>query len=662
MKRSLSRLPALIGIGLMACASQVHAGDPVNVIFASTTVDIMDAFDGECSLREAIHNASNNTQFSPVVNECPAGSASMTDVIRLVAGATYELTIAGAGNDEGDLDLFQNVPIALDLRFETDGGISTIQQNVAGQRVLHNLGLSVQMEDIIVRGGSVPDGVGGGILNDNGNITVNNVTMVSNSAISGAGIYNDGVLSLQNSQVILNTASLIGGGILNDTGASLSVVNTQIRANTATAGGGIYNTGGEVSVTAGSSINLNTASSGNGGGIENTSNGSLTITNASFEGNRALGGGVNGRGGAIRHDSLQPFVISSSSFTSNEAALGGALQVPNDTPLQVSGSTFTDNSASIDGGALHAVFLNVQNSSFEANQAGASGGAVLVQAVGGVLDSDFLLNEALAGGAIQAQNLELDNTEFRQNSAFGGGGAVGVSDSAGIQRSRFIDNSGGVGGGLFVHDTGGTGNLTSITRSLFTGNTATEGGGLYLRSTASIGNTTIHNNAATSGGGMYIHADGDVTAVNMSLAGHLAGQDLHKLGKLTMGNSIIYTPGQPDCTTTIDDPPIYTLGNNVVDDDSCFFDQDLPSDQEIANPMLDALADNGGDTMTLALLDGSPLIDAGSNDLCAAAPVNAVDQRGAIRPDGASCDIGAHEQGSLAPSIDEIFKDGFEQN
>src|SRR5207237_1291298 len=44
-------------------------------------------------------------------------------------------------------------------------------------------------------------------------------------------------------------------------------------------------------------------------------------------------------------------------------------------------------------------------------------------------------------------------------------------------------------------------------------------------------------------------------------------------------------------------------------------------------------------TLTLA----SPAIDAGENIACAAAPVNGVDQRGQVRPNGSACDIGAYE-------------------
>ena len=61
------------------------------------------------------------------------------------------------------------------------------------------------------------------------------------------------------------------------------------------------------------------------------------------------------------------------------------------------------------------------------------------------------------------------------------------------------------------------------------------------------------------------------------------------------------------------------------------------------DPKLGALADNGGLTQTFALLPGSPVIDAGSDSICMAAPVNNLDQRGVTRPIGAHCEIGAFE-------------------
>src|SRR5262249_55622792 len=70
------------------------------------------------------------------------------------------------------------------------------------------------------------------------------------------------------------------------------------------------------------------------------------------------------------------------------------------------------------------------------------------------------------------------------------------------------------------------------------------------------------------------------------------------------------------------------------------------------NPLLAALANNGGSTQTQALLTGSPAIDAIPVASCA---VNA-DQRGVARPQGNGCDIGAFEasftaQQNIAPAV-----------
>ncbi|MCA9978928.1 MAG: hypothetical protein KC413_24375, partial [Anaerolineales bacterium] len=57
-----------------------------------------------------------------------------------------------------------------------------------------------------------------------------------------------------------------------------------------------------------------------------------------------------------------------------------------------------------------------------------------------------------------------------------------------------------------------------------------------------------------------------------------------------------------------------------------------------SDPLLGALAENGGPTQTRALSSGSPAIDAGNNAVCPA-----TDQRGIVRPQGGGCDVGAYE-------------------
>jgi hypothetical protein len=77
-------------------------------------------------------------------------------------------------------------------------------------------------------------------------------------------------------------------------------------------------------------------------------------------------------------------------------------------------------------------------------------------------------------------------------------------------------------------------------------------------------------------------------------------------------------------------------GNNLSSDASCPFT--APGSFSNTDPLLGPLADNGGPTPTMALLPGSPAMDAGNPAFC-----SATDQRGAARPQGTACDIGAFE-------------------
>jgi len=76
-------------------------------------------------------------------------------------------------------------------------------------------------------------------------------------------------------------------------------------------------------------------------------------------------------------------------------------------------------------------------------------------------------------------------------------------------------------------------------------------------------------------------------------------------------------------------------GHNLVQDASC---NPVASDLIIGDALIGPLSNNGGPTFTHALLPGSPAIDMADNALCPA-----TDQRGVVRPQGPTCDIGAYE-------------------
>jgi len=129
-------------------------------------------------------------------------------------------------------------------------------------------------------------GVGGGISNSNGTLTVLDCIISDNLARSGVGggIQNivvqgtrSAILTITNSEIVGNTASGFGGGI-----CSLAIANSP-------------NTGSAILTVTNSTISGNTAASSYGGGIHcSGTNSSLTITNSTISGNRAReGGGIS---------------------------------------------------------------------------------------------------------------------------------------------------------------------------------------------------------------------------------------------------------------------------------------------------------------------------------------------------------------------------------
>ena len=206
-------------------------------------------------------------------------------------------------------------------------------------------------------------------------------------------------------------------------------------------------------------------------------------------------------------------------------------------------------------------------------------------------------------------------------------------------------------GGHAVMDAGGAienaGTLV-IENSTITGNRADGFAGAIeaASGTTTISNSTISGNRANSdSGGIDIETGAVVTLNNVTLTGNVADADntgtgdgggLHvEGGSFNLNNTIVAgnsdLGGQaPDC----DDGPI-SQGNNLIGNPlGCAFVAG-PTDRVGANPMLGPLANNGGPTLTHALLLGSQAIDGAGADATPA------DQRGAPR---SAPDIGAYER------------------
>ena len=180
-----------------------------------------------------------------------------------------------------------------------------------------------------------------------------------------------------------------------------------------------------------------------------------------------------------------------------------------------------------------------------------------------------------------------------------------------------------------------------VSGSSFYGNRATLGGAISNNNgKVDIVNSTFFENHATAGGALGNVGSGVINIKYSTFSKNEAGlgATIYNLNRVTVSSSILEGNANAEdkrlnCTVT----KIVDAGNNIQ-----FPTSDCSPTLSTQNPRLFALADNGGATMTLALMDGSPAIDAGDPKVCAE-HLGLVDQRGMPRSDG-KCDIGAYEK------------------
>ncbi len=531
-------------------------------------------------------------------------------------------------------------------------------------------------------------GDGGAVFAEDSFVEIINSTISNNSSDeNGGGIHiQEGALTITGSTFDQNDANEGGGGSISvDDAFSVFIDNTYVTDSYASSdGGGIYLGNIEVNATIANSTITGNGSDSQGGGIDafNFTDGAvLEINNTTIRYNYA-----SGYGGGIYIDSSDLHVLNNSVVSNNYTdGSGGGIRFASENishELRIEDSTIDGNSAGEYGGGVHfytdQATLLVRNSSVSGNTGNYGGGVAITY-------DD--------GAGTHIGQITLDNATIDNNNANVGGGVFWELDETYaptlITDSSISGNTAesGRGGGLFLYFDDGMYSRMTIRNTVIDGNSASDdGGGIWFYDDDGydvvIENSTISNNTSDNdGGGLWFYSDDGAPFIrNSTISGNSAGRNGGgllltqedgdaRIDNSTVVNNYAYYTGGGLFNGYIDSGTVYgselrirssIIANNSVNNGnySAIAGVDVYAQFSLienldgfnltgnnnnifyTDPMLGPLADNGGPTMTHALLAGSPAIDAGLN----VAP-SADDQRGNgfARIVGLQTDMGAVE-------------------
>jgi hypothetical protein len=183
--------------------------------------------------------------------------------------------------------------------------------------------------------------------------------------------------------------------------------------------------------------------------------------------------------------------------------------------------------------------------------------------------------------------------------------------------------SGNQSGGVVLYNLFGNFTIT-ITNSTIVNNTGS-GINLAILGGSSLSVLTLNSDTITANSSTDLNSAGGISAYS--------GWDIELENTIVSGNT---APFSPDIFVGSDSS--VTSGGYNIGTGFSHTGTDMYGD-----PVLGSLADNGGPTPTMALLSGSPAIDAIPADVNGCGTTIATDQRDVSRPWGRGCDIGAVE-------------------
>ncbi|HEX4122237.1 MAG TPA: choice-of-anchor Q domain-containing protein [Verrucomicrobiae bacterium] len=552
------------------------------------------------------------------------------------------------------------------------GGVITLAGNLAGQTIVFTNGAILLQTNVTIDASAMPGGLtlsgynGGGIFSVGGGATVSltGLTMTNGNQYDGGAVYGAAASSVTVTRCTLSGNSAVEGGALVNDGA-MTLIECTLAGNSASYGGAMECRG----TTTISQCTISGNSGFYGGGGLWIGNAMVTVSNSIIAGNSApQGSGLNTdveiAAGALTYSSSNlvqfvggsgtptgPAPLTSAPMLSPLGNYGGPMQtmppLPGSPAIDAGGpTTLTTDQRGFprivgpapDLGAAEFLYAGTNVVTTAADGGLGSLRHLLAYSISAVT---VTFDASLSGKTILLTNGQIElpiNCTIDASSLPGGitlngnhSNRIFQVDSTVVLNSltitNGIDNGGGNGGGGGIRNIG-TLTLNECTLAGNLANQADAGGGgiLNFEGLVTVNQCTLAGNSATGAyegtwGGAINNDQGTVVVLQSTISSNTGapGGIINRAGTLRVINSIV-------------------AGNNGGDIDIYSGGFDQAQNLTSGDPLLGALAYNGGPTPTMMPLAGSPAIDA-----CTTGTSFILDQRGFPRIVGPASDIGAVE-------------------
>ncbi|MBS44963.1 MAG: hypothetical protein CMH83_17705 [Nocardioides sp.] len=347
LRRAVKRANQREGVDRIVLADDIRFADPRGAGRGGPLAGDLDVTDDLVVLGDG-HTI--NARGVDRVFDVTAGTTVRLQALTLRNGAPAETESGGAVRSEGTVSL-----VGVEVRGSTVTG-----EGASGGAVMNDGGTLRVVDSVL--GGNSAVRAGGAIEADGGSTTVRGTTLQANRTGdlpgNGGGLHLTGAgdVVVRDSLVVRNVAGAEGGGLWNSADGTMVVTNTVLRRNRAlgdeatNGGGALFNDGGTLRVVDSvATANRATGASGSGGGLLDDQ-GTVALTGVRLVGNTAVraGGAIETNIGTVRIVDTSALRNSAGDAPGN----GGALHLTGAAAVTWRAGDVTGNDSAAEGGGL----------------------------------------------------------------------------------------------------------------------------------------------------------------------------------------------------------------------------------------------------------------------------------------------------------------------